>query len=168
MLETEIQQDETATELRARLAVVGADLLVDVLSVGAENLGEGDPQEGDITYAAKIDPAELELHLDETAVELSRVVRIGRAWTTFRGSRLIIARARPHEDAAASVEGPPGTLSGTSVATGGGVLELLEVQPEGRKRVERANGYVEFGRHPESASAPELASGPSFRSVDRG
>jgi methionyl-tRNA formyltransferase len=133
--ETEIEADETATDLRARLAVVGADLLVDVLSVGVENLGEGEPQDGEITYAAKIDPAELELHLDAPAVELSRVVRIGRAWTTFRGSRLIIVRARPHGEGPASVEGPPGTLSGTSVATGDGVLELIEVQPEGRKRV---------------------------------
>jgi methionyl-tRNA formyltransferase len=132
--EIEIETDETATDLRTRLAVVGADLLVDVLSVGVENLGEGEPQEGEITYAAKIEVAELELHLDAPAVELSRVVRIGRAWTTFRGSRLIISRARPY-DAHASVEGPPGTLSGTSVATGDGVLELIEVQPEGRKRV---------------------------------
>ena len=31
--------------------------------------------------------------------------------------------------------GPPGTLVGASVVTGDGLLELVEVQPEGRKRV---------------------------------
>lgn len=131
--EVRIGEDESAQELRARLAVVGADLLVDILSVGVESLGPGEQQQGEITYAAKIEPHELELHLDAPAVELSRIVRIGRAWTTFRGNRLIVVSARPHE--VTTIDVPPGTLEGTSVATGNGTLELIEVQPEGRKRV---------------------------------
>lgn len=132
-LEVPIGDEETAHELRERLAEVGAGLLAEVLSGGTDDLGPGEPQVGEVTYAAKIEPHELELHFDAPAVELARVVRIGRAWTTFRGGRLIIANARPREDVDAV--GSPGTLDGSSVATGSGALELVEVQPEGRKRV---------------------------------
>jgi methionyl-tRNA formyltransferase len=131
--EVPIGEDETAHELRERLASVGAELLVDVLSQGVKSLSPGEPQVGEVTYAAKIEPHELELHFEAPAVALARIVRIGRAWTTFRGGRLIVAAARPHENVA--VDGPPGTLHGSSVATGRGTLELVEVQPEGRKRV---------------------------------
>jgi methionyl-tRNA formyltransferase len=131
--EVPIGDDETAHELRERLASVGAELLVDVLSHGVKDLAPGEPQVGEATYAAKVEAQELELHFEAPAVELARIVRIGRAWTTFRGGRLIVGAARPHENVA--VGAPPGTLDGSSVATGGGTLELVEVQPEGRKRV---------------------------------
>ena len=87
-----------------------------------------------MTYATKIEPAELELHLDAPAIELSRVVRIGRVGRRSGEAVSSLSRPRAHEDAVAAVEGPAGTLSGTSVVTGHGSLELLEVQPEGRKR----------------------------------
>jgi methionyl-tRNA formyltransferase len=132
-LQVAIGEEETAHDLRERLASIGADLLVDVLSSGVEGLGPGEPQEGEATYAAKIEPGELELHFDAPAVELARIVRIGRAWTTFRGSRLIVLSAHPHEDSA--TESLPGTLEGSSVVSGLGTLELVEVQPEGRKGV---------------------------------
>ena len=128
-----IGDEETAHDLRKRLASLGADLLADVLSDGVESLGPGEPQVGEVTYAAKIEPTDLELHFDAPAVDLARVVRIGRAWTTFRGSRLIVVSAHPHENVAS--DALPGSLDGTSVATGRGTLELVEVQPEGRKRV---------------------------------
>jgi methionyl-tRNA formyltransferase len=131
--EVPIGDGETAHELRERLASVGAELLVDVLSHGVKDLAPGEPQVGEVTYAAKIEPHELELHFEAPAVELARIVRIGRAWTTFRGGRLIVGAARPHENV--TVDVPPGTLHGSSVATGSGILELVEVQPEGRKRV---------------------------------
>ena len=133
--ETEIQEDETATELRGRLAVVGADLLVDALSVGAENLGQGEPQEGEITYAAKIDPAELELHLEARPSSCLGLFESGGP-----GRRSEEAVSSSQERGLTRMprifgRRPSGDSFGTSVATGGGVLELLEVQPEGRKRV---------------------------------
>jgi methionyl-tRNA formyltransferase len=132
--EVPIDDEETAKELTARLAVLGAGMLVDLLSDGAEGVGPGEPQVGEPTYAAKIEPAELELRFDASAVELARLVRVGRVWTTFRGSRLIVLKARAHPGESGS--GPPGTLDSTKVATASGTLELLEVQPEGRKRVD--------------------------------
>jgi methionyl-tRNA formyltransferase len=67
-------------------------------------------------------------------------VRLGGAWTTFRGKRLKVWRsalAGPSEVPLAPgeltlVPGEPGVRAGTSQ----GALVLLEVQPEGKSRVE--------------------------------
>ena len=121
-----IGPDESADEPGAQLVGIGTGLLVDRLIAG---LGEPVPQTGETTYAGKIEPALLELDWTRPAPELHRVVRLDRgAWTTFRGRRLRVLRARPGGE----VEGSPGTLDGTRVATGDGALELLTVQPEGR------------------------------------
>jgi methionyl-tRNA formyltransferase len=120
-----IGPDETAAELRAELAAVGTDLLLAQLRDG---LSAGVAQEGEATYAAKIDPAELRLDWNADAVHLHRVVRCGRAWTTWRGRRLGILRSAVGSPAALA----PGELAGVAVGTGAGVLELVEVQPEGR------------------------------------
>ena len=106
----DIGPDETADELRARLVDVGTRLLVDNLHRG---LGTPVPQEGELTYAAKIDPAELQIDWSRPAEEIHRLVRIGGAWTTFRGKRLKVHRTRIGDD---------------------GALEILEVQPEGKGR----------------------------------
>jgi methionyl-tRNA formyltransferase len=124
--EVPIGADESAAELRAELAAEGTDLLLGQLRDG---LTPGVPQEGDATYAAKIDPAELRLDWARPASQLHRVVRVGRAWTTFRGRRLGVVRAalRPADSTLA-----PGELRGVAVGTGDGTLELVEVRPEGR------------------------------------
>jgi len=63
---------------------------------------------------------------------LHRVVRLGRAWTTFRGKRLGVLSATPVGAPAPAQAGPPGTLVGTVVCTGAGGLALEQVQPESR------------------------------------
>lgn len=125
-----IGADETAAELRARLVAAGTGLLVDALT---EGLGAPEPQVGEATYAAKIEPQELQLDWSRPAEELHRVVRVGGAWTTFRGGRLKIHRSA-RAPAAEPVALSPGTLDGVRVAAGDGCLELVEVQPEGRAR----------------------------------
>jgi len=121
----DIGAEETADELRARLAAIGTSLLVEELE---EGLGPPVPQEGEATYAAKLESEELRLDWSRPAAELQRVVRLGRAWTTFRGRRLRVLRAKAAE------EGPsPSVLDGTVVGTGDGQgLALEEVQAEGR------------------------------------
>jgi methionyl-tRNA formyltransferase len=89
------------------------------------------PQTGEVTYATKIEPEELHLDWEQPAAVLLRVVRLGRAWTTFRGRRLRVHRARAVPGAAAGA--PAGRLDGLVVATGSDGLELVEVQPEGRE-----------------------------------
>jgi methionyl-tRNA formyltransferase len=128
-----IGADEMAADLRDRLATIGAELLVSALQ---EGLGAPEPQRGEATYAAKLEPAELELDWAQDAERLHRVVRIGRAWTTWRGKRLLVLSAG--RDAPRG-GGPPGTLHGDVVTTGHGGLRLLRVQPEGRAPVDAAD-----------------------------
>jgi methionyl-tRNA formyltransferase len=92
---TPIGDDETASELRARLVALGSELLVDRLAAG---LGVASPQEGEPSYAAKITPDDLRLDWSRPAVELHRVVRVGGAWTTFRGARVKVHAARVEQD----------------------------------------------------------------------
>lgn len=133
-----IGADQGADELRTQLVAVGVSLLVGQLTHG---LGTPEPQVGNPTHAAKIDLAELELAWDRPAVELHRVVRLGRAWTTLRGRRFKVLAADvvdswPGPDDGPERLGGPGTFAddGLTVATGAGALRLVEVQPEGKPR----------------------------------
>ena len=119
---------ESADELRARLVDVSTEVLLGALQAG---LGEPAPQVGEPTYAEKIGADELELEWSRPAVDLERLVRVGGAWTTFRGSRLKVWRAQARDRADAPA---PGGLDGRMVGTGSGALELFEVQPEGKPR----------------------------------
>jgi methionyl-tRNA formyltransferase len=147
--EVEIGPDETADELRRRLSAVGADMLVRNLTDG---LGEPRPQEGEPTYAHKIGPDELSIDWGAPAVEVHRQVRIGGAWTTYDGSRLKVWRTAlppgsPDGDVAPTSPGAAGASipEGIDVPVGDGMIRLVEVQPEGRKRmpaVAWANGVA--------------------------
>jgi len=87
-------------------------------------------QEGETTYAAKIEPEELHLDWSQPAEQLHRVVRLGRAWTTVDGKRLLVLRADTVDSGP-----PPGVVDGVVVGAGDGRgLRLDEVQPEGRGR----------------------------------
>jgi len=135
---TRIGAREHVSALTDRLAIMGAELLVETLAGGVDALPAGTPQRGEPTYAPKVLAEELRLDWARPAAELERVVRLDRAWTTFRGGRLrvldAVARPTPSPDGEGAMD-PPGTLTGTSVTTGDGVLELIEVQPAGKRPV---------------------------------
>ncbi|MGH9243554.1 MAG: methionyl-tRNA formyltransferase [Acidimicrobiales bacterium] len=136
--EVDIGPEESADELRARLTAIGTALILGVLDRGLELKRH---QRGESTYARKLEVAELELDWSRPAAELHRIVRVGGAWTTFRGRRFKVWRA--------SVEGAtrlaPGELDGTAVGTGHGTLWLIDVQPEGKPR-EAADDWVRGAR----------------------
>jgi methionyl-tRNA formyltransferase len=119
-----IGPEETADELRGRLVAAGTDLLLATLGAG---LGEPVVQEGEPTYAAKLDPAEMKIDWAQPTRAVHGVIRLGRGWTTFRGKRLKVLRARRAEGTLR-----PGLLDGLLVGTGDGAVELIEVQPEGK------------------------------------
>jgi methionyl-tRNA formyltransferase len=129
---TPIGPDETVDELRDRLSELGTDLLLKNLSVG---LGDPQPQVGEPTYASKITVDELRLDFDRAAEVCNRVVRVGRAWTTWRGKRLIVHRARVLSE---RQELSAGQIQGDMVGTAQGALELLVVQPEGKPAMDGA------------------------------
>jgi methionyl-tRNA formyltransferase len=106
-----IDDSITAEELTGKLADHGARLLVQTLASG---LTGATPQVGEPTYAAKITPEELHLDLSRPAEELVRVTRLGRAWTTANGKRLIVWKARVDDT---------------------GAFAPTEVQPEGKGRM---------------------------------
>jgi methionyl-tRNA formyltransferase len=139
--EVPIRPGETAAELRDELVEVGTGLLVELL---AAPLPEPVPQAGEVTYADKIAPAELQIDWTQSAELIQRWTRVGGAWTTFRGRRLKV-----HAAEVVPTPGGPGALTdgglGT-VGTGSGSLRLLTVQPEGKA----AMSWRDFanGTHP--------------------
>ncbi len=131
--------DESLEELRGRLVAVGTTMLVDLLAGGVGALPVPVPQSGEPTYAEKLGPADLELDWGRPAVELARVVRLGRAHTRFRGRRLGVLEARVLDGEGSG--SAPGTLVDGGVSTGGGRLELVRVQPEGGRPMDAADWW---------------------------
>ena len=125
--EAAIDPDETAEELRDRLVAIGSRLLVEVLDRG---IGTPAPQVGEPTYAKKIEADELRIDWSRPALDVHRLVRVGGAWTIFRGARLKVHRTRLTD----GDDIPAGVVDGVRVGTGDGVVELVEVQPEGKGR----------------------------------
>ncbi len=105
-------------------------------------------QAGNPSYAEKVAAHELELDWARPAVHLRRVVRLGRAWTTFRGRRLrVLAAGPPPTTAADPAPLGPGQLRGAEVGAGDGTrLTLVTVQPEGRRPMDAADWL--HGVHP--------------------
>jgi methionyl-tRNA formyltransferase len=127
-----LDDDITLGELRHQLVDVASALVVDALAHGVSRLPEPQPQQGEVTMAEKITKEDLHLQWTEPAVQLKRVVRLGKAWTTFRGKRLTVLEAALGDGDGTSDGGPPGALDGPVVATGRGTLVLRTVQPESR------------------------------------
>jgi methionyl-tRNA formyltransferase len=121
--------DKSLSELRAELADLGAELLVEALAAGVTAMPEPVEQSGEITYATKISPGELEIALEGTVDEALRTIRLGRAFTSFEGRRLRILEARRSGDGALH---PAGTLDGVTLSLGDGRIDLVRVQPESR------------------------------------
>lgn len=141
---TKIGPEETAVELSARLAVMGADLLVRTL----EGLEAGTivprPQDHDRATLAPILKKEdglIDWHQPARAIH-NRVRGFQPwpgAWTRFRGRTLHVWKSRPAPDAP---EVPPGYLLRRNALWAGCLgpaLELLEVQLEGRRRMSAAD-----------------------------
>jgi methionyl-tRNA formyltransferase len=148
---TEIGAEETAPELAARLAPMGARLLVRAL----EGLAEGSirPVPQDHAQATLAPILKREDGLVDFRWPAAKIACRARgfqpwpgAWTWWRGQRFFLWKCRP-----AQVETPavPGKLFSHGkrlfAACGQGeALELVEVQAEGRKRMDAAaflNGY---------------------------
>lgn len=116
-----IGADETADELRSRLVDAGTELLVSTLRDG---LGTPERQRGEPTYAHKITGDDLRIDWDAPVRLIHAQVRVGGAWTTWRGERCKVWRTAT-----------PPTGEGIEVVAGDGPIELLEVQPAGKARM---------------------------------
>jgi methionyl-tRNA formyltransferase len=102
--EVPIEPTTTAVELRRTLVEVGSVLLVDTLAAG---LGHAVPQVGEPTHAAKLTAADRRIDWSAPAEQIDRLVRVGGAWTTFRGARVKVHRVRIDGDTAVPTELQP-------------------------------------------------------------
>jgi methionyl-tRNA formyltransferase len=127
-----LDDEITLAALRVELVDVASALVVASLAQGVAGLPDPVPQAGEVTLADKISIEDLHLDWTRPAVELRRVVRLGRAWTTFRGKRLTVLATLPGPNDPDTHAALPGSLHGPVVATGGGSLVLEQVQPESR------------------------------------
>lgn len=120
--ELPIGPDEYADRLRERLVAAGTQLLVGHLRAG---LGAPVPQEGEPTYAHKLTVDDLRIDWSAPNEVIHRQVRVGGAWTTWNGERFKIWRTArfPFEG---GIVHPTGTTP----------IELLEVQPAGKPRLD--------------------------------
>ncbi|MGY9074543.1 MAG: methionyl-tRNA formyltransferase [Acidimicrobiales bacterium] len=141
----EIGAEETADELRARLVVIGAELLVATLQQG---LTDPTSQVGEPTYAAKIRRDDLKLDFNSTAAQILQMVRVGGSWTTFRDRTLKI-HAMSATDLSLVSNLAPGQIVQADgrllVGTNTNEVELRTVQPEAKPRVE-ANAWANGAR----------------------
>ena len=143
--ETQIGSEENAIELGQRLAMMGADLLVETL----EGLAAGAivPEKQDsaqATYAPLLKKEDGLIDWSRAAHAIHNQVRGLQPWpgayTAFRGQKLHIWKTRLA--AGGSRQAAPGfvvNLKPLVVSCGEGALELVEVQPEGRKRMSGAD-----------------------------
>lgn len=144
--ETEIGPDETAVELGRRLAAMGADLLVETLARLAAGTIAPEPQDdARATFAPLLKKEDGRIAWSASAASIHNRVRGLQPWpgafTTFRGQTLHVWKSRALRAGVQAQAGRVMSLRPLVVSCGDGELEILEVQLEGRKRV-NASDFV--------------------------
>jgi len=147
---TPIDPDETAGELEARLAQMGAELAVETVEKLRRGEIEPRPQPPGGTMAPKLHKEDGRIRWEWEARRIHNLVRglspKPGAYTTWRGELVKILRTRVAEETGAA--GVPGVIlprrDRLLVAAGQGVLEVLELQPAGCRVItgrDFLNGY---------------------------
>jgi methionyl-tRNA formyltransferase len=136
--ETPIGPNETAPEVSDRLAEAGADLLVRTLAAQYKARQQDNSL---ATYAPILTKEDGRIDWSNPAQQIHDLIRGFQPWpgahTSFRGQSIHLWRSRLVPERYRDL--PPGALIQThgvfAVAGDGAVLELLEVQLEGRKKM---------------------------------
>lgn len=135
--ETAVGPEETAGELFERLAALGADCLSETLPLLLEGRAPRKQQDDTLaTWAPPIGKELAALDFTKPAAALCHLVRglnpspVAKAWLDGRLIKVLLARP------AADFAGKPGEVLNAArliVGCGDGAVELLTVQPEGKK-----------------------------------
>ncbi|MEU8763894.1 methionyl-tRNA formyltransferase [Streptomyces sp. NPDC048659] len=141
----EVRPADTSGDLLTRLAFAGAGLLAATMDGIEDGTLKAVPQPADgITLAPKIQVEDAHVDFAAPALRVDRVVRgctpAPGAWTLFRGERLKLIQAALVPDRA---DLAPGELSvgknNVYAGTGSHAVELLWVQPQGKKPMKAAD-----------------------------
>jgi methionyl-tRNA formyltransferase len=135
-----IGPDDTSVDVEAQLAERGAAILLDVVEQFARGEAVETPQDHTkATHAQKILKTEGPIDWSLPAIQIHNLVRGLQPWplasTTIGGVRCLIHRTAITGEA---TEAPAGTIVGAegetlAVATGDGVIRVVQIQPEGRR-----------------------------------
>ena len=138
-----IGPDETSEQLEQELAGLGAELLVATLDELSAGRVRETPQNDTLaTYAPRLTKEDGVVDWTRTAQQLHNLVRGLHPWphasTSLQGRRVILHRSAVADALRATPD--PGTVieahrDRIRVATGGGALDLLEVQAEGKRKM---------------------------------
>jgi methionyl-tRNA formyltransferase len=135
-----ILDEDTAETLSPRLAAIGAELMIETLRGLFEGTMNAVRQKDDeATLAPILKKEDGRIDFGRSAKEIYNRLRGFQPWpgafTIFRGKMLNVTAARPSEERVPQAEllvKDNRVLVGCGNSTG---LELLEVQPEGKKRI---------------------------------
>lgn len=141
----EVRATDTSGDLLTRLAFAGSGLLVATMDGIEDGSLKAVPQPADgVTLAPKLTVEDAQVDWAAPALRVDRVVRgctpAPGAWTVFRGERLKIIQAALVPD---RTDLAPGELSPAKnnvyVGSGSHAVELLWVQPQGKKPMRGAD-----------------------------
>ncbi|MCT4357481.1 methionyl-tRNA formyltransferase [Streptomyces sp. Je 1-79] len=141
----DVRPTDTSGDLLTRLAFAGAGLLAATMDGIEDGTLKAVPQPADgITLAPKIQVEDAHVDWRAPALRVDRVVRgctpAPGAWTVFRGERLKLIQAALVPD---RTDLAPGELAAgknnVHVGTGSHAVELLWVQPQGKKPMKAAD-----------------------------
>jgi methionyl-tRNA formyltransferase len=146
-----IAPDDTSASLHDRMAKLGADLLIETIPRYLSGEITPQPQDDQLaTYAPQIAKEDGQIDWNQPAVQIERTIRAFDPWpgtfTHWEGKLLKIhrGRVRAGQQTPGSVVLVEGSLC---VGTAEGLLQLEEVQLEGKKRVSAADfvrGYPQI------------------------
>lgn len=136
--ETEIGENETSGELFDRLAVLGGELILKTLS--ALEKGEITPKKQDeslATHTSKIDKSLCPIDFSKSAFEVYNKVRGLNPWPVAT-TKICGKNVKVYSTRLCTKCGKSGEVLSTKplvVACGEKSIEILEIQPEGKKRM---------------------------------
>lgn len=144
VVKVKLAEDETGGSLFDRLEATGAKALTETLREIENGTAVAKKQEGESSYAKKLTKELGKIDFTKTSEEIERLIRGLNPWpsayTSLNGKTLKIWKASID----ATAKGTPGEIVEVSknyftIATGNSGLRILELQLEGKKRMDTEN-----------------------------
>ena len=138
--EVKIGEEETAGELYERLKVLGADLLIKTLDEIEKGTAKREKQPDEFSYAPMLTKETGKIDWNKTSKEIDSLVRGVNPWpsayTELNGKKIKVHKVRILDE-----KGETGSIivsdskKGLIVGTKDGAVELVEIQPENKKKM---------------------------------